>query len=45
MRACAGVYDKRYEEKGAESRLSQFDYAMHGKVFKYEQLKDGTERV
>jgi DNA-directed RNA polymerase I, II, and III subunit RPABC3 len=33
----SGVYEKR-DARSGETRLSGCDYAMHGKVFKYEQL-------
>ena len=34
----SGVYEKR--GKHASDRLNSCDYAMYGKVFKYEQLQD-----
>ena len=38
----SGVYEQG-QEKSADNRLAACDYAMHGKVFKYEQAKDSAK--
>ena len=35
----SGCYEQG-QEKSADNRLSGCDYAMHGKVFKYDNMKD-----